>query len=122
MLLDEHWNLVDDSKEALVEIIKEAAKRDIRVVGLIFPQSPAYIETGSFGRYGLRRTSAKKLIAELDALKKKYPNFMLMDENNMGHHSYTDAMAIDEDHLCYAGSLALTARLNKFLLSWENKK
>ena len=122
MLLDENWYMIDDSKAALLEIIQEAAKRDIRVVGVIFPQSPAYAKTGSFGRYGLRRTSAKKLIAELGALNKKYPNFVLMDENKMGDHDYTDAMAIDEDHLCYAGSVTMTARLNKLLLSLESKK
>jgi len=105
--------------DALLAIIQEAAKRDIRVVGVIFPQSPAYAKTGAFGRYGLRRSSAKKLIAELEGLKKKYPNFVLMDENKMGEHDYTDAMAIDEDHLCYAGSIQMSKRLNKLLLSLE---
>ena len=117
--VDEHWNLIDDSMDALLTIIQEAAKRDIRVVGVIFPQSPAYAKTGAFGRYGLRRSSAKKLIAELEGLKKKYPNFVLMDENKMGEHDYTDAMAIDEDHLCYAGSIQMSKRLNKLLLSLE---
>ena len=120
--LDAHWNLIEDSKAALVSIIKEAAKRNIRVVGLIFPQSPAYAKTGSFGRYGLRRSSAEKLISEIENLKKEYPNFVLMDENKMGKHEYPDNMAIDEDHLCYGGSILLTAKLDKFLLSWETKK
>lgn len=120
--LDEHWNLIDDSKAALMTIIKEAAKRNIRVVGLIFPQSPAYAKTGAFGRYGLRRSSAKKLISELESLHKEYPNFVLMDENKMGEHDYTDLMAVDEDHLCYGGSYMLTSRLNRLLLSWEAEK
>jgi hypothetical protein len=47
---------------------------------------------------------------------------MLMDENKMGKHDYTDGMAIDEDHLCGGGSVILTSRLNKLLLSWESKK
>jgi Uncharacterized conserved protein len=120
--LDEHWNLVEDSKAALVSIIQESAKRNIRVVGVVFPQSPAYAKTGSFGRYGLRRSSAKKLLNELDALSKEYPNFKLMDENKMGKHDYTNQMAVDEDHLCYEGSVLLTSRLNELLLSWEKKK
>ena len=122
LYLDEHRNLIDDSKDALLTIIKEAAKRDIRVVGLIFPQSPAYAETGAFGRYGLRRSSAEKLINELKSLNKEYPNFVVMDENKMGKHDYTDMMAVDEDHLCYGGSVVLTSRLNDLLLSWEAKK
>ena len=119
---DKYWNLIDDSKAVLVSIIKEAAKRNIRVVGVLFPQSPAYAKTGSYGRYGMRRSSAKKLIKELDALSKDYPNFKLFDENKMGEHDYSDRMAFDEDHLCYGGSVVLTSRLNKFLLSWETKK
>ena len=122
MYLDEHKNLIDDSKAALISIIKEAAKRDIRVVGLIFPQSPAYAKTGVFGRYGLRRSTAKKLIDELKALNKKYPNFVLMDENKMGKHNYSNSMAVDEDHLCSGGSVILTSHLNDLLLSWEKKK
>ena len=119
---DDHMNLIDDSKAALVSIIKEAAKRNIRVVGLIFPQSPAYAKTGAFGRYGLRRSTAKKLIDELKALNKKYPNFVLVDENKMGKHDYSNSMAIDEDHLCSGGSVILTSHLNDFLLSWEKEK
>ena len=119
---DEHQNLIDDSKAALVSIIKEAAKRNIRVVGVIFPQSPAYAKTGVFGRYGMRRSTAKKLIRELEDLNKEYPNFVVMDENKMGEHDYSDKMAIDEDHLCYGGGVILTTRLNNLLLSWENKK
>jgi len=45
-----------------------------------------------------------------------------MDENKMGEHDYVDAMAIDEDHLCYAGAIQLTSRLNELLLSWEGEK
>lgn len=122
MYLDNHWNLIDDSMDALLTIIKEAAKREIRVVGLIFPQSPGYAQTGSFGRYGLRRTSAKKLINEIKALENKYSNFKLLDENKMGKHDYTDGMAIDEDHLCSGGSIILTSHLNDFLISWEAQK
>ncbi len=119
---DDHRNLIDDSKAALVSIIKEAAKRNIRVVGVIFPQSPAYAKTGSFGRYGMRRSVAERLIRELKDLNKKYPNYELLDENKMGKHDYSDQMAIDEDHLCYGGGVLLTSRLNKFLLSWDAKK
>ena len=119
---DEHWDMIEESKAALVSIIQEAAKRNIRVVGLIFPQSPGYAKTGAFGRYGFRRSSAEKFISELEKLNKEYPNFVLMDENKMGKHGYSDMMAVDEDHLCYGGSVMLTSRLNKLLLSWEAKK
>ena len=63
--------------------------------------------------------TAKDLIG---ALSKKYPNFVLMDENKMGNHNYSDMMAVDEDHLCYGGAGVLTNRLNTLLLSWEQKE
>ena len=119
---DSREYLLEDCKKALISIIEEAAKRNIRVVGVIFPQSPAYKETGAFGRYGLRRSRAKKLIDELSSLNKKYPNFLVMDENKMGKHDYTDNMAVDEDHLCNGGAGLLSYRLNELLLSWEKKK
>ena len=119
--MDDHWAEVEDSKDALISIIKDAAKRNIRVVGLVFPQSPAYAKTGAFGRYGLRRSKAKKLLDEIDALSKKYSNFKLLDENKMGKHRYSNIMAIDEDHLCSAGSVVLTSHLSDFLLSWEKE-
>ena len=40
----------------------------------------------------------------------------------MGKHSYSNMMAVDEDHLCSGGSFILTSHLNDLLLSWENKK
>ena len=119
---DQHKGIYNDSKNALIDIVKEAAKRDVRVIGLIFPQSPEYAKTGAFGRYGLRRSIAQKMISELEALNKKYPNFVLMDENKMGKHDYDGQMAIDEDHLCNAGAMRLTSRLNDVLLSLESKK
>ena len=119
---DQHKGIYNDSKNALIDIVKEAAKRDVSVIGLIFPQSPEYAKTGAFGRYGLRRSVAQKMISELEALNKKYPNFVLMDENKMGKHDYDGQMAIDEDHLCNAGAMRLTSRLNDVLLSLESKK
>lgn len=38
-----------------------------------------------------------------------------MDENKMGDHDYTDAMAFDYDHLSYLGAAQLTHRLDSLL-------
>jgi len=110
---NEKW--IKDCMNALIEIIKEAKKREISVVGIIFPQNPRYKETGAFGRYGLRRSRAKKLIEELESLSSEYPNFVLMDENKMGNHDYTDDMAVDTDHLCERGAPQMTSRLDSLL-------
>ena len=40
---------------------------------------------------------------------------MIMDENNMGNHDYTDDMANDTDHLSEAGAAKLTHRLDSLI-------
>ncbi|MCQ2099689.1 TIGR02171 family protein [Fibrobacter sp. UWH9] len=117
--LDDHPALLDSSFNTLVSIIKEAKKRDIYVVGVLFPQNPAYKKTGAYGRYGLRRSKAKSLIKKIEALSEKYPNFVMMDENKMGNHDYDDDMASDADHLCYYGAMRITSRIDSLLKTLE---
>ena len=105
------------SYEHLMHILQMAEERDVFVVGIIFPQSPAFKETGSFGRYGIRRSEAPALIKELQNLEEKYPHFHFWDENKMGDHDYTDEMAFNEDHLSYLGAIQLTTRLDSVLKS-----
>jgi len=85
------------------------------VIGVIFPQSPAYKETGSYGRYGIRRSIAIEMIDSLRVIENKYSRFHLMDENKGGDHDYTDAMALDYDHLSALGAVQLTVRLDSLL-------
>ena len=86
-----------------------------RVIGVITPQNPRYKETGTFGYRGLRRSEAAVSIKNLKQLRDTYPNFILMDENNMGNHDYSDDMAADTGHLSYAGAVKLTARLDSLI-------
>ena len=97
------------------EFIKEADLHKIHLIGIIFPQSPDYKKTGAFGRYGLRRSIATKMIKKLHKFEEKYPYFKLMDENQMGNHDYTDNMAANCDHLSYKGAEKLTNRLDSLI-------
>lgn len=118
-LYDNQQYLLDDNMAALEGIIKKAQAHDVNVVGVIFPQSPAFKKTGAFGRYGLRRSVAKKLIEKIKKLDESYPNFKLMDENKMGDHDYPDAFAADTDHLCIIGAPTMTRRINAVLRTFE---
>ena len=109
------YKRMDDLK-ALIAL---AAEKKIYIIGIIFPQAPYYKETGAFGCYGLQRSVAKKLIASLDSLDQKNEYFVLMDENKMGNHDYTDEMAYNRDHLSNIGALQMTARLDSVLRSLE---
>lgn len=107
--------LYEENFESLKSIIKTAHENDITVIGVIFPMSPVYKTTGSFGRYGIRRSEAPELIQEIADLSKIFPNFVLMDENKMGDHDYTNDMANNTDHLSEKGAEHFTARLDSLV-------
>lgn len=100
------------------DIVKLAAKHSVNVVGVVFPQSPGYKNTGAFGRYGLRRSEAKNVLKDLDQLAQKYKNFKVLDENKMGNHDYPDAMAVNRDHLRNAAGEQMTGRIDSVLHSF----
>ena len=102
----------------LVSMLSTARDNGIKVLGVIFPQSPVYKKTGSYGRYGLRRSEAPRLIEEINALSSEYPNFRLLDENKMGNHDYPDSLAFDWDHLHNGGGVMITPRIDSALHSF----
>lgn len=114
-----HPEIIDAQWLLLENFLSLTKNQGIPVVGIIFPQSPLYKETGSFGRYGPQRSVAASIIERLNALQKNYPNFVLMDENKMGNHDYSDAMAYGLDHLATPGAEQLTDRLDSVLRTLE---
>lgn len=126
VLEDSTWS--DDSRRyelnyaQLEKVIQIAEQHDVVVVGLIFPLSPYYKNTGSYGRHGMRRSVAKQLIKRLEKVAKESENFVLVDENKMGNHDYLGDMSYDYDHLCWAGAQKLTRRLDSLLMSLESEK
>ena len=95
-------------------VIQSAQDKGIKVIGVVFPQSPYYKKTGSYGRHGMRRSAGKLLIEKASSLVQKYDNFYLMDENKMGNHDYSN-MGGDYDHLCYDGAVKFTAKLDSLI-------
>lgn len=114
-IYDKNPELIENSFSALESIIKKAADKKIQVVGMILPQNPKYKETGAYGRHGMRRSTAAKLIKRINNLSKEYPNFTLLDENKMGDHDYSKKIAHDSDHLCSEGTYKITAKLDSVL-------
>ena len=100
------------------KVIQSARDKGIKVVGVVFPQSPHYMKTGTYGRHGMRRSAAELLIAKAASLSQKYDNFYMMDENKMGNHDYTN-MGGDYDHLCFDGAVKFTAKLDSVIRNLE---
>ena len=100
------------------KVIQSARDKGIKVIGVVFPQSPYYKKTGAYGRHGMRRSAAELLIKKAASLELKYDNFYLMDENKMGNHDYSN-MSSDYDHLCDVGAVKFTAKLDSLIRSLE---
>lgn len=118
--LDSNWKEEKSSHyyknfEMLKDIAKKCYEKNIIFIGVITPQNPRYKETGAFGFHGLLRSETPALIQEIDNISKTYPNFILMDENKMGNHDYSDDMAFDTDHLSALGAEKLTHRLDSLI-------
>ena len=111
-VVNKNYRKAVDSLIAFVERLKD---RNVTVVGLVYPQSPLYANTGSFGRHGVKRSVAMETFARFDSLAQVYPHFIMVDENKFGAHDYTDAMANDFDHLSALGAEHLSARLDSLL-------
>ncbi|MBR5412493.1 MAG: TIGR02171 family protein [Fibrobacter sp.] len=120
IVYDSTWNqqnpeLFNASLNYLDSIIHDAHDKNIYVIGVIFPQSPAYKNTGSYGAYGLTRSEAPALIDRIRLLSDSLPNFIVFDENKMGDHDYPDEMARDGDHLATPGAEQMTHRLDSLI-------
>lgn len=103
----------------LIDIVKEAHEHDITVIGVEFPQSPAFKETGAYGQFGPQRSQIPQLFQEINDISKTYPNFIFVDENKMGDHDYTDDMAKDAGHLATDGATKMSVRLDSLLRTLE---
>jgi hypothetical protein len=119
-LHDSTWNqqdpeLFNASLNYLDSIILDAHQKSIYVIGVIFPQSPAYKNSGAYGAYGLKRSEAPALIDRISHISDTLPNFIFFDENKMGNHDYSDEMARDRDHLATPGAEQMTHRLDSLI-------
>ena len=101
--------------DLFVDLLKTCKEKNIYVIGVLFPMNPKYAETGAYGYAGLRRSEAPAVLQEIADLQKTYPNFILMDENKMGNHDYTDDMADDYNHLSQTGAVQMTNRIDSLL-------
>jgi hypothetical protein len=112
-------NAIAASVDSLTAFIDSTQNKGFKIIGLVYPQSPAYANTGSFGRHGVSRSFAMNVAAYFDSLAQVYPHFIMMDENKFGAHDYTDAMAYDYDHLSFIGAEYLSARLDSLIKTLE---
>jgi hypothetical protein len=77
-----------------------------------FPENPLYKNTTMIGRLGPSRSTYAQLSSWLRNLEQQNPYFHFYDANNGGDHDYTDAEALDCNHLNYLGARKLSGRID----------
>ncbi|WP_290761208.1 TIGR02171 family protein [Fibrobacter sp. UBA4297] len=119
--VDSNWNgEIGEQKVAwntqrLKDFLALTEPLGIKVVGVHFPLNPGYRDTGSWGRYGPKRSIAMQILDSLSKFQKRYPHFHIFDENKGGAHDYPDECALNTDHLSIQGAAKLTKRLDSLL-------
>ena len=112
--------------ELLEKLLDTCKAHGITLIGVIHPINPQYSKTGAFGYAGLRRSEVSAVMKDLTSMTSTYKNFILMDENRMGKHDYTDEDAHDYSHLSQTGAEKLTQRIDSLIktldIKFENKK
>jgi uncharacterized protein (TIGR02171 family) len=91
------------------------ASHAIYLLGIIFPESPNFRNTPSYGKYGPPRSTATEIIRQLDSLANANPFFLFYDANKGGNHDYSDTEAVNIDHLSHSGALKLTGRIDSLI-------
>jgi hypothetical protein len=112
--------------ELLEKLLDTCKAHGITLIGVIHPINPQYSKTGAFGYAGLRRSEVSAVMKDLTSMTSTYKNFILMDENRMGKHDYTDEDAHDYSHLSQTGAEKLTRRVDSLIktidIDFNNKK
>jgi hypothetical protein len=88
------------------------ASHGIHLLVIEFPESPAYKQTSMIGRLGPSRTTYAKIVSWLRAIEQANPYFHFYDANMDGNHDYSDAEALDCNHLGYLGARKLSMRID----------
>jgi uncharacterized repeat protein (TIGR02543 family) len=107
--------IVQYNLAAFHSLADSAAARNVHVLAVNFPESPAYRDTNVIGRLGPSRTTYQLIVQWLRDLEASNTYFHFYDANNDGNHDYTDAEALDCNHLNSLGARKLSARVDSLL-------
>ena len=105
----------DFNFDKLTQILEEARNYGVVVVGIVYPQSPNFVNTDAWGRYGPTRKAARIMQDAVLDLAGKYSNFIVLDENRDGRHDFASEDFFDADHLCSAGAQVMSSRFDSLL-------
>jgi hypothetical protein len=110
------YNFEDSSVQVNIQLFKTLADalaaRGTHLIVVNFPENPLYKQTTMIGRLGPSHATYTKLSAWLRNLENRNSFFHFYDANMDGDHDYTDAEALDCNHLNYLGARKISARID----------
>jgi hypothetical protein len=110
------YTFEDSSVQINVQLFKTLADtlaaRGTHLIVVNFPENPLYKQTTMIGRLGPSRATYTKLSTWLRNLESGNSFFHFYDANMDGDHDYTDAEALDCNHLNYLGARKISARID----------
>ena len=110
------YQFEDSAIQANVVLFKYLADtlllRGAHLLVVNFPENPLYRQTSMIGRLGPSRATYAQLSSWLRTLEQQNAFFHFYDANNGGDHDYTDAEALDCNHLNYLGARKLAGRID----------
>jgi uncharacterized protein (TIGR02171 family) len=117
--VDANFTVYKRNTKALEKLLDTLDSRGIKVLGVVFPQSPRFKETEYAGRYEPRWPLYRTILAQIKSLESSHRNFRLYDAFQDGNHDYSDSEAYDNDHLSARGAAKLSPRIDSILSDWK---
>jgi hypothetical protein len=116
---DSAWTETDtnfiQNYAAIENLVWDLKDVNVHLLMINFPESPAYKNTCHYTRYGPSWTTGKEVKKRLQSLATIHSNFHFYDAYNDGNHDYSDADALNYNHLSSLGAAKLSARIDSLL-------
>jgi uncharacterized protein (TIGR02171 family) len=91
------------------------ANKKLHCVMVNFPVSPHYKDMQYYGYYGPSWSTAEAILGDMRQIERENSYFHFYDANNDGNHDYTNAEALNQNHLDSLGANKLTLRVDSLL-------
>jgi uncharacterized membrane protein YkoI len=113
--------IFDHKRLAMMEsAIKKLAEHNVKLLAFSPPIHPISTGMPCTDDDGTSREAYDELVANMNALDKKYANFYFYDVNKKGEHGLEHECFYDLDHLNIRGAKKLSLRLNDFMKSVDS--
>ncbi len=99
-----------------IEALADTARmHSVHLLLIHFPENPRYAETHSIGRYGPSRSTYSQIVSWVHSIELSNPFVHFYDANNYGNHDFTDADALDANHLGSVGAVKISMRIDSIV-------